>query len=283
MDCFRNLPEEITLEILTRLPSHHPLFSKMHLHRLNHPSADDDSGKLGFLVLIYQNGANENFHYIEYDENHESTPTLRITRINLTPPFEDTTVMGSCNGLICLAEGLSVCICNPIVREYVMLPEISRDSCDDVERYYDGKCSFGYVSSTNEYKVVGMYESKTSVEVHIYTLGSGNGWRNLGKFTFKFDIYTWHVAGIFVNGALYWLSDKLEKIIVFDLVEEKFSEHLSPPPLPESDWWYDRIGVLDGFLFLAICPHNGGDGFSDIWLLKDKNNSRDMKERDERQ
>lgn len=87
---------------------------------------------------------------------------------------------------------------------------------------------FGYDSSTNDYKVVGVcqWRELDFVEVLIYTLGSGNGWRNLGKFNVGPNQSWGH--SIFFNEALYWLDVGLQMIFVFDLVEEKFREHLAP-------------------------------------------------------
>ncbi|XP_026419218.1 F-box/kelch-repeat protein At3g06240-like [Papaver somniferum] len=127
-------------------------------------------------------------------------------------------------------------ICNPITKEYVMLPEI-KTNCD--RQYHDWTSGFGYVSSSNEYKVVGMYLNNWDqyAEIHIYTLGSGDGWRNLGKLNHEFDTYLW-CHGIFANGALYWMDNAKEMIVTFNLAKEKFHESLSPPPLctPADEW-----------------------------------------------
>lgn len=194
----------------------------MHLNYLNHPSAAD-SDELGFLSSNFDaDNRNTKYWYLEY--NHESTSIQRIRRVNLpSPPSWITTkIVGSCNGLICFAEYdyPSVWICNPITRECVLLPELKRDSCDH-DGYHYKETNFGYVSSTNEYKVLGMYMSKTNVQVHIYTLGSGTGWRNLGKSNIDFSAYC-EEDGVFAN--------ELEMIVAFNLAEEKFCEHLSPPP-----------------------------------------------------
>ncbi|XP_026454368.1 F-box protein At3g07870-like isoform X3 [Papaver somniferum] len=197
------LPSEVTLDILGRLPVEwvlecrswrslirRPLFSKMHLrHHLNHPTASD-SGKLGFIGLTFQGDENENFRYFEYNENHESIE--RIRRLNLNLPFGgDTRIVGSSNGLICLSRRYSedkTCIFNPITREYVMLTELIKRV--GMDRWVKG---FGYVPSTNEYKVVTVMLDHRSnfVEAYTYTLGSGNGWRNLGEFNYGSKPHLW--------------------------------------------------------------------------------------------
>ncbi|XP_026413711.1 putative F-box protein At1g53550 [Papaver somniferum] len=308
MEYFKSLPVEIALEILTGLPIEsvlgcklvsktwrnlvlHPSFSKMHFHHhLLNP--DSDSGKLSFLAMTRSEiGNNENFQYFEYNQDNESTPIESIRRINLISPFIDTRIVGSCNGLICLASGgtsLKVrphCICNPITKEYVLLPEI-RINCN-ISQYIVSMSGFGYVSSTNEYKVVGMFMLKKThlLEVHIYTLGSGFGWRNIGNFDCHINNCSWqHRQGIFANGALCWLKLKndISEIIAFDLSQEIFCENLlTPPSPPESYSLGNRIGVLDGVFFFAICSVIQGVVSYDVWLLKKKNGNHDMKDQGE--
>lgn len=83
---------------------------------------------------------------------------------------------------------------------------------------------------------------------------------------------------IFSGGALYWLNEELKTVTTFDLAEEKFCPHLSPPPLwPDSDWDFSTIGTMDGFLFFSVFL----DDEEDMWLLKKKNDDHDMKEQPE--
>ncbi|XP_026389362.1 putative F-box protein At4g09190 [Papaver somniferum] len=261
----------------------------MHFIHLSGP--DSGADKLGFLALTNND---ENFHYFEYDENNHDQSTIppiqRIRRIHFTPPITGVvTFLGSCNGLVCFAKypiqthsTVPVCIWNPITKEHVLLPKINTDSDLDQYVYWGG--GFGYVSSTNEYKVVGLYRLKTTqfLEVHIYTLGSGHGWRNLGKFSTYY-----REQGIFADGALYWMSSQLENILTFDLSDEKFCENLSPPPVASvTDWDSNNmIRVLDGFLFSSINlgVEEEEDKCHDIWLIKKKNENHEMKEQEVRQ
>ncbi|XP_026398372.1 F-box/kelch-repeat protein At3g23880-like [Papaver somniferum] len=218
MGNFNNLPSDIVLDIITRLPtesvlecklvcnpwrnlvSHHPLFSQMHLTHLN--QSVDSAGKFGYLVRA----KNYQLHYFEYNESHDETPIHGTRRINFTPPFRypyNYQVIGSFNGLVCLyGHGdHPACIFNPVTKEYVVLPKIERDSED---KYFYWASGFGYVPSTNEYKVVQLYNLKAELnvmEVAVYTLGSGNGWRNIGRLDSKTRMY---VADLYMNGALYW-------------------------------------------------------------------------------
>ncbi|XP_026452750.1 F-box/kelch-repeat protein At3g06240-like [Papaver somniferum] len=299
MSFFKILPVEITFDILSRLPNQSQLNCKLVCatwnNVLRHPSfsrspsdfsaVDSDYGKLGFLALTFWN---EFLWYFEYNENHHlsSTPPIqRLTRINFTPPITHSEFLGSINGLICLArysqsETAPLCICNPYTKQHVLLPEIKRDWGTDYDQNIYWTSGFGYVSSTNEYKVVRMMLNTGFYNVYVYTVGSGKGWRNIGNFNIGSSVYLYPQPGVFANGALDWLDMELHMIVMFDLVEEKFSEHLSPPhlPAPHSNSDNNRIGVVDGFLFYAMYLVVEESRYRDIWLLKNKNDNHDMKE-----
>lgn len=116
------------------------------------------------------------------------------------------------------------CICNPITREYIILPKS------------EGKyrlTGFGYILSTNDYKVVwinAFWGSSNVGIVQIYTHGSGTGWRNVGTADTNVD-YVRPGSGKFANGALHWV-DVVGTILAFHLTDEQFSKIPSPPFLP---------------------------------------------------
>ncbi|XP_026431010.1 uncharacterized protein LOC113328134 [Papaver somniferum] len=158
-----------------------------------------------------------------------------------------------------------------MTKEYVILPEPKMNFNKHKYRWN----GFGYVPSTNEYKVVLMYKVPNFVEVMMYTLGSGNGWRNIGKFQLKMN-YVFKGHGIFLNGALHWGHSTGSLILVFDLADEIFREHLlSPPPQPRS-WLFKDLGVSNGFLFCASA-HRSYIQYKrwdcDIWIYKKKNDN----------
>ncbi|OVA02161.1 F-box domain [Macleaya cordata] len=301
------LPEEITMDILSRLPAesvlkcqlvcktwrslvHDPSFNHMHLlrHQLDDQNAAESSGLLGFIFLTsLSNNEGRKLCYLRYNkkdeqQQHHPHQTL-ITRISLHPPaVDDHLIVGSCNGLICISinnysvgVGDPVYICNPITREYVILPYMDtklNDRCCLVS-------GFGYNPSTNEYKVVRIccsnYEPFAKT-VQVYTLGDGIGWRNKGEIMYKFIHHPRYILGILANGALHWL-DAEQKIVAFDLVDENFRV-LPPPPflrrLNESNHF--ELQVFRG----SLCAlHYIGDKRMDVWSLKNNINSNyDMKE-----
>ncbi|XP_026444135.1 uncharacterized protein LOC113344354 [Papaver somniferum] len=162
------------------------------------------------------------FHCFEYIENHGtpiSNTISNIRRIRKLSPFEHNAILGSVNGLICLSDLINrFCICNPRTREYIVLPKRTGES-----GWYYNWVGFGYLPSADQYKVVVVNELKKEpkyIEIMVYTVGSGNGWRNIGKFNRIFN-YVSPEHGIFADGALHW-KDHGDIVWVFDLADEKF-------------------------------------------------------------
>ncbi|XP_026401668.1 F-box protein At5g65850-like [Papaver somniferum] len=275
MGNFNKLPVNLISNILTRLPTESVLdcklvskswnnvisrqqFSQSHLnHCLNNlRSAGASGGKSTFLFL------NENpldayrqFHYFEYAENSssEEQPFHKITRMKLNPaPFKYYSVVGSCNGLVCLNgchdnEGKNyepVYICNPITRECVFLPEFERTH-DRGERLLTG---FGYDSETNEYKVVRLYKllkEPNFLHAEVYTLGSGKGWRKIiQKFEADLDSFI-SIHGMLMSELefLCWQL-KTGKLLAFVLSSEVIAEI----PTNSSTTWGYKLGVFGSCL-----------------------------------
>ncbi|RZC57951.1 hypothetical protein C5167_005246 [Papaver somniferum] len=269
MGNFDMLPSEIISDIFTRLPAtlgleikrvckswekvaEHPSFFKLHLDLLNQlNSADSDS--LGHEIMGF------------------------------CCPI-DCSLVGSCNGLICL-HGLThsitphnygedsriVYVCNPITKKYVTLPKLARPSGD--EPVYFFVIGFGYVPTENEYKVVRMYKLKEGskfAQIDVFTLGSDRQWRNEGNIEIEIGMGAWK-DGVFANGNIYWNLGEGE-IVAFDLADEMFVE------LPEcsgfreiiDDGWNRciRFGVLGDCL--CATHYNTETETSDVWFLEKK-------------
>ncbi|XP_026436206.1 F-box protein At3g07870-like [Papaver somniferum] len=193
----------------------------------------------------------DEFYYAEYDENSPETPFSRKPRIDINLPFYecryDYSFAGSCNGLICIDSWHNdrfgpTYIFNPVTREYITLPKFEGNY------WWTG---FGYIPSTNEYKVVRVYDTINVRTIHVYTIGSSNGWRNVGTVDRNMPFYRKY-AGAFAHGAHHWADDK-ETILAFDLTDEKgFRRFLS------ATYYRDAL-------------------YGEIWLLKrNKDNYDDL-------
>ncbi|XP_026402525.1 heat shock 70 kDa protein-like [Papaver somniferum] len=290
-----NLPSDILLDILTRLPADkivqckvlnkrclelifHRSVPQLHLSRL--PGLD--SGKLSFLAfsLVQQ------LYLIEYDE------CCMMRKVNLILPFRTESpcacrLLGSHNGLACFygipndvvySDGMlndaphSYCICNPLKKEYVCIADyISRGRDDGPYKYWSS--GFGCDSVTEKYKVVELVKSRgdRSVIASIYIVGSSEGWRQVHKLDTMFASVEYVGYGVFVNGALYWLDSHEGDVFIFDLTRETFRVLVSRHPLEIGVLWRDySIGVFGGFLYRATRYRLGVDNsvHHDMWLLK---------------
>ncbi|OVA19375.1 F-box domain [Macleaya cordata] len=256
---------------------------------------------LGLLFLIRlsdKDKGNVRMYYGEYDndnidEQYFSYKTLK--KIN-HPPINKPigyVMVGSCNGLICFSVHQypifdPIYICNPITREYVLLPTLEK-GCEHWKCHMVS--GFGFEPSSNEYKVVRInyHYDQSFGRVEVYTLGSGNGWRDKGKISWSLSTldheyeYPPPSPGIFSNGSLYWLNKEM-MIVAFDLADEEFCI-VTPPPcfLPAG---YDKskhcfqLQELGGSLCVV---HQERGERVDIWSLKKTKNttSNKMNEKEE--
>ncbi|XP_026378854.1 F-box protein At3g07870-like [Papaver somniferum] len=244
-----NLPVEIAHDIFSRLLAETVLtcklvcktwhnylshdsasFAKIHLRQLNRPQPDHKNGAAGSKVRLGFISLSKSGHPLRYGEYYKNKRAIQFRKIThrLIRKGKCNTDLrvGSCNGLICLAESRSnladpVHICNPINRECLQLPVF--DENNDYESVNQVCSGFGYSTRTNEYKVVRIlyYDDSdhgTIGHIQVYTLGSGNGWRNKGVITEMLN----STYGVFAYGDLYWLDSNEKKMIVFTLSDEEF-------------------------------------------------------------
>ncbi|XP_026420259.1 uncharacterized protein LOC113316257 [Papaver somniferum] len=197
--------------------------------------------------------------------NDEQTTLNKITKINLCPLFEGYYINGSCYGLISvIGWNADFYICNPVTKEFLILPEVDKILLPEVKRPFECVLSgFGYLPLSNEYKAVRIIQlgKDPNVEhvVEVYTLGSEDGY-----------------------------------VVAFDLADEKFSE-IPPLPIPSV---YDlcplfSLGVLGGFLYCAKheipvdfdheIPVETNEMSVEIWVLKKNKGNCEVKDSEEHQ
>ncbi|XP_026431292.1 F-box protein At3g07870-like [Papaver somniferum] len=236
----------------------------MHLnHQLNHLYCDDDGGNdniaakvepcLFFACRIDDPDISK--ESIIYNEKYIYNQHLkRIYHPPMHNEFLCDHLVGSCNGLVCAFQFHHlvldpIYICNPLTREYVYLPqlvvkkeEVVPDFIDggEVEMHHNTACGFGYVRSTNEYKIVRIHYPKNAEgDVEVYTLGSGCGWRAIGRVPYHLSTLRGG-KGTYANDVIYWTSGN--KVVAFDLADEEF-RLLSVPPCMQNLKHGDKCGL----------------------------------------
>ncbi|XP_026451821.1 F-box protein At3g07870-like [Papaver somniferum] len=291
------LPEDVIPEILSRLPVETKLQCK-HVCRTWRKLLDHV--KVGTFIALgfegYEKHNNARFFYTEKAHDginidgavdfNKQYPWYEVSRYerqrrNVANWFDNDIIVGSSNGLVCLAIVMlnihdPVFVFNPFIpEEFITLPPIRTSIMDDGRLVVSG---FGYARSTDEYKVIRVYYSDNNDDpdlgqVEVYTIGSGYGWRNKGEISYRLC----DSPGVLVDGVLHWLDYKQRKIVAFDLVTEEFRDFLSPPCF----WLFEnvnpsgaslsldnfRLRVLGGFLCLV---HKNKGKQLNIWALKRK-------------
>ncbi|GMI79444.1 hypothetical protein like AT3G06240 [Hibiscus trionum] len=235
------MPEEVILKILNRLPVKsllrfrsvckswnslisHPSFISAHLQ------ASLSNNNTPFLLIwsiergIDRGRDNYSLHY-----DNDGFGKFRQLRFPLFDGVSGSSVVGSCNGLICLqlytpGDGLKFVLWNPLIQKYISLPRLTFFEADDLG------IGFGFDSRTNDYKliIVGFMGDYGSVaNLYLFSLNQ-NCWKEvtaiLPNYSFE-PLYRRQLP--FANGAVHWFGYKENNagvcnyvILGFDLSSE---------------------------------------------------------------
>ncbi|XP_047949605.1 F-box/LRR-repeat/kelch-repeat protein At1g09650-like [Salvia hispanica] len=263
-DLFTNLPEELTIDILGRLPSEIIMNCKL----VCKSWLDLIEG--GKFVTSYTPkpclGFTSEHMYTVYEDD-ASEPLFQIS---LNPPHVDCGYNSRCRVLIDSADGLlfvrdsdkNLFVVNPMTRDYVRLPPPST-TCRP--------CIFGFGVSkiSRQYKILCGLEDSGSC--HVYTLGGGGGgsWRSISAPSSpagRIRPITLCDVAAFFNGNLHWTSkEEYWSICCFDLKTELFTVFFPPPLASNLEMHHEyRLCTLEGQLCLCECK---GSGNIDIWRM----------------
>ncbi|PWA79379.1 F-box associated domain, type 1 [Artemisia annua] len=226
------------------------------IHHLSHQNALSD-GKTGFLKFVETEDEADHHRMLR-----DLVMSIDLNGANLFP-YTTKVLVGSVNGLICLWEyggrkGDNTYICNPITREYMMLPKQNFHT----NTYCEVRYGFG-VSRKGEYKVIRMFERSKSpnpVEVEVYTLGT-NHWRTLDQGPVYVKRHDHVMDGLLLNGYVHWMDSDI--LFAFDLDNEKF--HLFGPTPRRQRESFSFLGVLKGCVSRFSWSY---ERFT-VWMMKE--------------
>ncbi|XP_074284041.1 F-box/kelch-repeat protein At3g23880-like [Silene latifolia] len=253
----------ITQEILTRLPVKSILrfksvskqwystlsssdFANAHLIKspFSHPSAPVNS----LFIMDHYNCC----YLFSYDDDDQISGNFEDNLVKLDVDFgvgkDHLRFRGCGNGLVCLtpASDEYLIIWNPATRKLHKYPSHGYFKCPDEANNVSITCGFGYASSVDDYKFVGILSviegsTPTSIIVHVFSMRE-NRWRNI---EFGHDPLFILNLGMFVSDKLYWSAYSKQAgylFVRFDLVVERFD-------VINIDWdKSDFLGVMRGCL-----------------------------------
>ncbi|GMY33617.1 F-box protein CPR1 [Fagus crenata] len=271
-----SLPEEVILEILSRLPVK-PLLrfrcvSKPWLARI-------DSQEFIKLHLKQSLKTNTNRSLLLIDCYLYSSDFDSLDRaIELDHPLKTpqcgTEILGSCNGLLCLYNRAEDAVLwNPSTRKYKKLPVSMMEVPQDVRLLRSVTYGFGYDEKSDDYKVVRLVQffaddnDLWESEVKVYSLKNDSCNRVQDCPYYLYDSVS---SGTLASGALHWLvnpkviSDRTNLILAFDLAVEEY--RLVPPPD-----FYDKNSSMDVRVLggcLTIFCHRYRHRL-DVWVMKE--------------
>ncbi|GLU15675.1 hypothetical protein SLE2022_321470 [Rubroshorea leprosula] len=280
---FHLLPEEILLEILSRLP----IISLMRFKTTSHAGYDLIANP-GLPAIFHNRVSDSNPCLILFDYNFHvprgsyfvdiedcSRRVRKIDPLQLSKVYD---LVGSCNGLLCISlsdgssESYSLLIYNPFVGDAVRVP--AANPFPNQREVF----GFGFHPRTGEFKVVRIVWFKLDVEdveevkkltVQVFTVGTTE-WRTKGDRTPQLA----GVAGppdAIVEGSLHWVNfvavggnGAIFGIISFELADEVFVEILHPPCQRFVSRPYS-LSVINGCLSAARLVDTL---HFDIWVMK---------------
>ncbi|XP_059450699.1 F-box/kelch-repeat protein At3g23880-like isoform X1 [Corylus avellana] len=284
----RDLPEDLSMEILSRLPVKslmrckciskswyalitNPSFITMHLtsHNPNRRAA-----------ILRRGGGLEHLRLSTL-----SNETLEVSgNVDLSQLFLDevskVSIFGPCNGILCFSGTLwknrdghcdygRLVLWNPATRESKLLPPFPRQS----DLYFFSNLGFGFDPKTNDYKVVRIMNFRfRHCKVQVYHL-STNSWRVLDSS--PNPSYFIHLPRFpsYLNGVYYWWARVREDgymgrqlLLSFDMSNEVFQEVLPPPS--EGSCSEDIAVINDSVTMILPCNSELKECI-EIWVLNE--------------
>ncbi|XP_047947245.1 putative F-box protein At1g32420 isoform X2 [Salvia hispanica] len=245
-DRFANLPEEITKEILGRLPILSVMTCKCVLKSWRHLIEGDEFGmtytpKPG-LAFVYRDME------MRYNVCNEALkPLFRFdspSHVQFSA-MNRRVIVASDNGLLSAWDRWAkvLFICNPMTREYAELPPISTS-------IYTSFFGFGTSKISGQYKI--LYGNEYSC--HVYTIGRGAElWRSVAAAQPGINSMNRGCAA-FLNGNLHWLaydSDDNFFVCCFDIETELFTSFSIPCDYNGESHGNNQLYILEGRLYLC--------------------------------
>jgi len=200
----------------------------------------------------------ENNYYLLFYEEQDAVLDYYLVKLEIDFDGEqqnEIQLVGSCNGLVCLAYSSPVASCfyiwNPITNHWCKFTDPHLLSFNDRTSW-----GFTYVSSSEDYKVVRLIQDFSTLEliVRVFSLRTQE-WKHVHDHGLDRSVcLTKPNSGVLVGETLYWFMDtrgpaRNPMVVGFNLVHEKFETVLDLVPRSISPW-NQSLCVMGGCLSL---------------------------------
>ncbi|KAM7503254.1 hypothetical protein LguiB_002158 [Lonicera macranthoides] len=291
----RDLPRDIIIDILTRLPVRSVLRFKSVCRSwyviLSNPNFTSKHFKNRTILnnrhedrcfLFTRNYSDDDIingiTFLSNDKAINVPIKLEIPFLRKSKPLR---VSGTCNGLVCLSIlplGSIILLWNPATREFKDLPiaKIPRPKQGPIKV----ALGFGFDPVADDYKVLRIvYYCYPLNQVEVYSLRS-NTWREI-KRTVQFLIFE-SGCNVYLKGRFHWSAigfgtmNGRKLIVSFDMGDENF-RYIMPPNfgLGDDDNYEDVVKVrwtsmvLNESLAVVACGGNGPNKKFDVWVMNE--------------
>ncbi|WCJ23257.1 F-box family protein [Euphorbia peplus] len=272
-----NLPDEVVLQILARLPVK-SLFRAKSVCKIWYRLSFDK-----YFIRLYNELAVKNpTVLVEISDSSEFKSSLvcidnlrGVSEFSLDFLKDRVKIRACCNGLLCCSsipdKGVYY-ICNPMTREFRLLPR-SRER--PVTRFYpDGEatlvglaCSLSmekfYVVLAGHHRTFGHRSDGTFICL-VFDSDS-NKWSKFVSFQHELFTHMNRNQVVFVNGALHWLTGSCSCILSLDLDCNVWRRLSLPEEVKNGSG--NRVYLLESDGCLSIVQIS--DAWMKIWVMKD--------------
>ncbi|KAJ6411744.1 hypothetical protein OIU84_008343 [Salix udensis] len=309
----QQIPEDVILDILSRLPAksivrfrrvsrtwcsfiHDPFFASLHHAR----SITRDKGNA--LLLSYPDPSSSSTSF-SFFERKQGFRNLQISHVDQQYACLSEII----RGILCIHDRRShrVDICNITTQETITLPRstnipIRPGAGVDFDIVYEPRYSFGFNSTTGDYKVLNIccitgYKlqvnpinglstrevSRKTVEFEIFTIGCDRGagsWRKIDPgYPYDQELYGLTSESVCADGVIHWRHRLLDQeiLLAFDLQQEKFQII----QVPKEALGFQLMKQVKGCLVLMGHVTSGYNRNKiDLWILEDRRDQVWMKE-----
>ncbi|XP_073308572.1 F-box/kelch-repeat protein At3g06240-like [Primulina huaijiensis] len=296
----RQLPEDVIIEILIRLPVksivklrcvsrtwRDLIGSPIFIHRYQNRERKQ-SVLLVKRYLMQNNGPEPmlSFHHPDFPELLVS-PNLSIPVLPdlvFRPRiYSDVQMYGPCNGLVCIPFVDIIFLCNPALREFKPLPLLNIP-CPQGYDVFPFEFGFGFDPNTGAYKVIQIsliasdnWDDFVRKQDHYSRIdlynSASNSWKRIDAKLPEM-VYA-RSFQIFFSGVLHWFAwiDSSENhpcILCFDIRTEAFQLLAFPEDFPKSED-IPSLMVLNESLAMVRYPQwseESGRTEIEIWVMK---------------